>query len=41
VVELDEMLDEYYVLRGWSENGVPKLETVRRLNLDAILNLES
>ncbi|MBS7613752.1 hypothetical protein KEJ48_05870, partial [Candidatus Bathyarchaeota archaeon] len=26
---------------GWSENGVPKLETVRRLNLDAILNLES
>lgn len=41
IVELDEMLDEYYALRGWDENGVPKLETVKRLSLDAMLNLEN
>jgi len=39
VVELSKMLDEYYTLRGWDENGVPKVETLRRLNLDLILNI--
>ncbi|MGQ9625331.1 MAG: aldehyde ferredoxin oxidoreductase family protein [Anaerolineae bacterium] len=31
------MLDEYYALRGWDEDGVPKPETVRRLDLEKLL----
>ncbi|MFO8110165.1 MAG: aldehyde ferredoxin oxidoreductase family protein [Thermoplasmata archaeon] len=30
----DEMLDEYYGLRGWDENGVPTGETLERLRLN-------
>ncbi|MBA7716242.1 hypothetical protein ES703_125310 [subsurface metagenome] len=33
-VTLDPMLDEYYELRGWDENGIPTKETLNRLNLD-------
>ncbi|HHX27197.1 MAG TPA: aldehyde ferredoxin oxidoreductase family protein [Firmicutes bacterium] len=33
VVELDEMLAEYYALRGWSDKGEPTPETLDRLNL--------
>ena len=40
-VELDKMLNEYYVLREWDENGIPKSETIKRLNLDAIISLEN
>jgi aldehyde:ferredoxin oxidoreductase len=36
VVELDPMLDEYYRLMGWDENGVP---TSERLTLLGLLNL--
>ena len=32
--ELDRMLDEYYALRGWSADGIPTEETLRRLGLD-------
>jgi aldehyde:ferredoxin oxidoreductase len=35
--ELDEMLDKYYELRGWDQNGVPLAETIRNLNLDDIV----
>jgi len=28
------MLDEYYQVRGWDRNGVPKTETLKRLGLD-------
>lgn len=28
-----KMLDEYYSLRGWDRNGVPKVETVKELEL--------
>jgi len=27
------MLDEYYALHGWDENGVPREETLKRLGL--------
>jgi aldehyde:ferredoxin oxidoreductase len=27
----DEMLDEYYQVRGWDHNGIPKEETLREL----------
>jgi aldehyde:ferredoxin oxidoreductase len=34
VCHLDEMLPEYYRLRGWDENGIPTKETLRRLGLN-------
>lgn len=34
VVELDEMLSKYYRLRGWSKDGIPKTQTLRRLGLN-------
>jgi aldehyde:ferredoxin oxidoreductase len=30
---LDKMLPEYYELRGWNKEGVPKAETLKRLGL--------
>lgn len=33
IVKLDEMLDEYYQLRGWNNNGVPKKETLDKLKI--------
>jgi len=33
VVELDEMLDEFYALRGWDENGIPTQEKLESLGL--------
>ncbi len=31
--DLDRMLDEYYDLRGWSKEGIPKEGTLSRLGL--------
>jgi len=31
--ELNEMLDEYYESRGWTENGIPTPETLKRLGI--------
>ena len=33
VVELDEMLPEFYELRGWDEDGVPTDEKLAELGL--------
>ena len=33
VCRLDEMLPEYYKLRGWDESGVPLAKTLKRLGL--------
>jgi len=33
VCELDVMLPEYYKVRGWTKDGVPKKETLKRLGL--------
>jgi len=38
VVELDQMLREFYHLRGWDENGIPRLEKLQSLGL---ISLES
>jgi len=35
--ELDEMLDKYYKLRGWDQNGIPVPETIKKLDLDDIV----
>jgi aldehyde:ferredoxin oxidoreductase len=32
--DFDAMLDRYYALRGWDDNGIPRPETLRRLGLD-------
>lgn len=37
VVHLDVMLDRYYLLRGWDKNGIPKPETLRRLDIEHAL----
>jgi len=37
VVHLEQMLNDYYELRGWDSNGDPTKETVRDLELDRIL----
>jgi aldehyde:ferredoxin oxidoreductase len=31
---LDEMLDDYYTLRGWDLHGLPKSETLQRFGLE-------
>ena len=33
IAELEPMLDEYYELRGWDSEGVPRPETIQRLGL--------
>ncbi|HDM22607.1 MAG TPA: aldehyde ferredoxin oxidoreductase, partial [Methanomicrobia archaeon] len=33
----EKMLSEYYELRGWDENGVPKKETLKNLDLEGYL----
>jgi len=32
--EFNKMLEEYYRLHGWDENGMPKIENLKRLGLD-------
>jgi len=34
VVELDKMLGEYYVARGWNSEGVPKPELLKKLEIE-------
>lgn len=36
--ELKPMLDDYYLSRGWDENGVPTYEKLRSLGIDQILS---
>jgi aldehyde:ferredoxin oxidoreductase len=31
--EVDILLDEYYTLRGWDANGIPKAETLIAMGL--------
>jgi aldehyde:ferredoxin oxidoreductase len=33
----DELLSEYYKIRGWDERGIPTEETLRRLGLDFVV----
>jgi len=35
----NKMLEDYYRLRGWDENGIPKPETLERLGLNDILSM--
>ncbi len=39
---LDQMLDEYYHLRGWNESGIPTRDTLKKLDIqEAIDRLEA
>lgn len=40
VVELDSMLSEYYEVRGWDDNGVPRKDTLERLRLYELLGAD-
>jgi aldehyde:ferredoxin oxidoreductase len=33
---LEGMLDEYYEALGWDKDGIPKRETLKRLDLEDI-----
>jgi aldehyde:ferredoxin oxidoreductase len=33
VCHLDEMLDDYYEVRGWNRDGMPETKTLERLGL--------
>lgn len=35
--EFEKMMDEYYEMRGWDENGVPKKEKLKELSLEGYL----
>ena len=39
VVRLEEMLKEYYALRGWDENGIPTKEKLEELGLSKFLDI--
>jgi aldehyde:ferredoxin oxidoreductase len=32
-IELEPMLDQYYDLRGWSKEGIPEVQTMKRLDI--------
>ncbi len=34
--EVDLLLDEYYTLRGWDQNGIPTAETLKRFGLEDV-----
>ena len=38
--ELDLMLSDYYQFRGWDENGVPTIETIRELGIEDVVKTE-
>ena len=36
IVPLKTMLEQYYFIRGWDEQGIPKLETLEKLGIKHI-----
>jgi aldehyde:ferredoxin oxidoreductase len=34
--ELEEMLDEYYELRGWDRDGVPRREVLEKFGVEVL-----
>jgi aldehyde:ferredoxin oxidoreductase len=35
VVELDQLIEEYYMVRGWNEEGIPREEKLQELGIDS------
>ncbi|MFX0178506.1 MAG: aldehyde ferredoxin oxidoreductase C-terminal domain-containing protein, partial [Candidatus Hodarchaeota archaeon] len=38
-VNLDPLLDAYYEIRGWNNNGIPTKEKLKELELDWAINI--
>jgi aldehyde:ferredoxin oxidoreductase len=38
VVPWNEVLKEYYSIRGWSDRGLPTLEKLRQLQIEDLAN---
>ena len=36
VVELDQLIEEYYLVRGWDTDGIPTDETLGELELSSL-----
>ncbi|MHA1689959.1 MAG: aldehyde ferredoxin oxidoreductase family protein, partial [Promethearchaeota archaeon] len=36
ILKIDAMLDKYYKIRGWNENGIPTEETLKKLEINLI-----
>ena len=36
--QLEYMLREYYAIRGWDENGIPRKEKIKQLKLDSLVS---
>jgi aldehyde:ferredoxin oxidoreductase len=36
--QLEKMLKEYYMLRGWNENGIPEKEKLKQLRLEFLIS---
>ncbi len=36
--KIDQLLDDYYQLRGWTEDGIPTEEKLQELGLDFVVN---
>ena len=32
--DLERQLNDYYAYRGWTEDGIPKKETLEKLNIE-------
>ena len=39
VVELEQLLDDYYEIRGWDSNGIPTPEILDKLRLTDVRGL--
>jgi aldehyde:ferredoxin oxidoreductase len=39
--DLDKMLREYYSIRGWTSDGIPRKEKIRELDLSSYLAISS
>jgi len=37
--ELDQLLDDYYKVRGWSKNGIPTIEKLQELGLEEYVDI--
>ncbi len=33
--ELDQLIDEYYIVRGWDESGFPEKDKLEELGIDS------
>ena len=37
-IQLEHMLREYYAIREWDENGIPRKEKIKQLKLDSLVS---